>query len=408
MDNLTHSLAGALSVELCAGLLPERWRPTRRPALFVTAVLANNVPDLDFAYAFVTEGKLGYLLHHRGHTHTLLGAIALWGLLAGLGLAWSRRWRDEFAGRDRAWLVGLALFGGLLHVAMDFGNSYGVHPFWPWDASWYYGDTIFIIEPWLWVIFGLTLFASSKPRLARAFAILPVGLALAFVWALPVPWPAAVALTAGVSSFVLLRRRLERSRHALCVLFVGALYTIAVVTRVLVGSVVEREVASEPSLRVLDLVRSPMPATPWCWDVIQVAIDGSQEAPEYVVRYGRVGLIPSLGGPRNCPESREGFTAEVVPRHVDRGRVSWDFEYRRSLADLASAARDCHFQALLRFARVPYYEPASQRAGDLRYDRSEEDEFADVRLQGGQPCPKWVPPWDPPRADLLRITSDTR
>ena len=38
----------------------------------------------------------------------------------------------------------------LLHIGMDFMNNYGVHPFWPVDSRWWYGDSVFIIEPLLW------------------------------------------------------------------------------------------------------------------------------------------------------------------------------------------------------------------------------------------------------------------
>src|SRR5687768_1114261 len=47
-------------------------------------------------------------------------------------------------------LAGVLLLTPLLHIAMDFGNNYGVHPFWPLDNRWFYGDSIFIIEPLFW------------------------------------------------------------------------------------------------------------------------------------------------------------------------------------------------------------------------------------------------------------------
>ena len=45
----------------------------------------------------------------------------------------------------------------LSHIVADAWNSYGVHPFWPFDNHWYYGDAINIYEPWLWVILGVTV-----------------------------------------------------------------------------------------------------------------------------------------------------------------------------------------------------------------------------------------------------------
>jgi ribosomal protein L28 len=60
-------------------------RKRRRPApdtdddaqLTLVSILANNAPDLDIVYIGITGGKLGYLLHHRGHTHTLVATLVL-------------------------------------------------------------------------------------------------------------------------------------------------------------------------------------------------------------------------------------------------------------------------------------------------------------------------------------------
>ena len=79
MDNITHSLAGLLVaevvVELRADRAPEDAR--FRSALYVTSLLANNLPDLDILYTGGIGAPLGYLLHHRGHTHTVIGSVPL-------------------------------------------------------------------------------------------------------------------------------------------------------------------------------------------------------------------------------------------------------------------------------------------------------------------------------------------
>jgi hypothetical protein len=55
---------------------------------------------------------------------------------------------------------------------------------------------------------------------------------------------------------------------------------------------------------------------------------------------------------------------------------------------------------------VPYVTPPAvdrtRIIGDTRYDRHRGLDFADFRLSAvpGR-CPKFVPPWLPPRADLL-------
>jgi inner membrane protein len=42
----------------------------------------------------------------------------------------------------------------LSHPALDLLNSYGIRPWLPLDEEWVYGDTLFIVDPWLWVLFG--------------------------------------------------------------------------------------------------------------------------------------------------------------------------------------------------------------------------------------------------------------
>src|SRR5262245_13104064 len=43
----------------------------------------------------------------------------------------------------------VALLAMATHPALDFLNSYGVRPFLPWSNTWYYGDSVFIFDPYL-------------------------------------------------------------------------------------------------------------------------------------------------------------------------------------------------------------------------------------------------------------------
>ena len=92
MDNLTHSLLGAVVGETLARFVPNARSvlpETTRRSLYVSLmVVGSNLPDLDSLYTGITGGKLGYLLHHRGHTHTLVGALAIAALTYGLWLWW--------------------------------------------------------------------------------------------------------------------------------------------------------------------------------------------------------------------------------------------------------------------------------------------------------------------------------
>src|SRR5262245_13314230 len=83
MDNLTHSLLGAALAELA---LPRDASRVTRRVLFAVGIVASNLPDVDLLYTGITAPPLGYLLHHRGHTHTVVGLLVQGLLLAGLCL----------------------------------------------------------------------------------------------------------------------------------------------------------------------------------------------------------------------------------------------------------------------------------------------------------------------------------
>src|SRR6185295_6833453 len=140
MDNITHSVVGLGVGELVQRSLPPEAdharQKTRHRLLLTACAVASNFPDLDLVFTRLAPAPLGYLLHHRGHTHTLLYLIpqALL-LLALLWMLWPNARALLRASRDarRGLLLALAA-GFLLHLGMDFMNNYGVHPFYPFNG----------------------------------------------------------------------------------------------------------------------------------------------------------------------------------------------------------------------------------------------------------------------------------
>jgi inner membrane protein len=65
------------------------------------------------------------------------------------------------------WLIALSYTGVLLHVAMDLLNNYGVRILMPFSQRWFYGDTLFIIDPWLWLMLGAGVWLSIRQRSVR-------------------------------------------------------------------------------------------------------------------------------------------------------------------------------------------------------------------------------------------------
>ncbi|MEO0462022.1 MAG: metal-dependent hydrolase [Pseudomonadota bacterium] len=149
MDNLTHGLTGALMAQ--TGL-------KRKTGLGLAAlVLGANLPDIDVVGLLWLDSTeaLGF---RRGITHGPIGVALLpLGLAA---LLWGfDRWQDRRCkrpkGRDPVrfgWLYALGLIGAISHTLMDWLNVYGVRFLYPFDTSWYYGDTLFIIDVWLWAL----------------------------------------------------------------------------------------------------------------------------------------------------------------------------------------------------------------------------------------------------------------
>src|SRR5690349_7082612 len=210
MDNVTHALAGLLLAE-CAVRLRVRhegMEPSRRfrTVAAVSSLIAANLPDADLFYTGVGGDRLGYMLHHRGYSHTVVAALVGAVLVYGVALVlW--RWRAGKAppAADSRWLLALLVVSTLSHIVLDFTNSYGVHPFWPFDDRWYSGDAVFIVEPWLWVVSVPMLVAASRARLARVLLSLVLVAGLVLAWRVDlVTIGAATALTAGVALFIVL------------------------------------------------------------------------------------------------------------------------------------------------------------------------------------------------------------
>jgi len=379
-----------------------------RTAIYVLSIVGNNLPDLDFSYARVSGKTFGYLLQHRGYTHTLPAALLFAGLLFGVVSLLARRRGQALAAGDRGLLAGVALAGPLLHIAMDFGNNYGVHPFWPVYSAWFYGDSFFILEPSFWLVISAPLAFSFRSRAVRIALWLTLAVALGALWYRPfVPRSHAIGLsllTAGLLVAARGMRPLARLGLSLASFMLLAL-TFVVGSRLAKGLVREQAARLFPGAITLDVVATPMPANPFCWSVILV----DRDANRYWVRLGQAAIFPAWLDADACPYDRgSNPTTPLLPLRLQAGAgLRFTEEYRGSVPELQALENArCEVRALLRFARVPYYTPRApdetRIVGDVRYDRNPDLDFSDFRLAPQQAnCPTHVPPWLPPRTDLL-------
>ena len=407
MDNLSHTVAGLLIGEIVSRALPDRVKGadveaalrTRRALLLTASTIANNFPDLDMLYSRILPPPLGYLLHHRGHTHTLFLAIPqsilLLGVLLGLWPAARRLVRADAIARNA--LIALTLGGFFLHVFFDSLNSYGVHPFAPFVNRWYYGDVVFIAEPYFWIAFGVTFSMTIRRSWVRAAMItvllsIPTAFCIAGYLALPTLFVldlAAILIVAAQLKFPTGNRGNA----------VGlAIWAAFIVAQVYFGNEGRMQVTEAlefnlPGESVLDVAMTPLPAQPLCWNFVGLTRgDGGV----YRVRSGRIAVRPGLVTLEGCR-----WLDRAIPLKREDG-IAWTGAENGNVREIQLlASANCSFDAWLRFARMPALNDGL--ATDLRFSRGGAANFSSLRLADFErpECPGWIPNWGYPRADLL-------
>jgi inner membrane protein len=129
----------------------KRLSPRAMPAM----IIAANLPDID---SFVA-GTIGCepIAAHRGFTHGIGGLVTM--PFLAVAIIWL--WEKLQPGKE-----GSLKFGGLLlacflavlsHPLLDLMNTYGTRVLEPFSHRWFYADTLFIVDPWIWVMLILGL-----------------------------------------------------------------------------------------------------------------------------------------------------------------------------------------------------------------------------------------------------------
>jgi inner membrane protein len=408
MDNVTHTIIGALVGEVAARVAPSHKSTlpatTRRNLCVTLAAIGSNLPDSDLLYSFI-GGKLNYLLHHRGHTHTILIALLLGAATLAITRWWLRRRGLQASSQDYALLGAVLLFTPLLHIAMDLTNNYGVHPFWPLDNRWFYGDSVFIIEPLFWAACAPLAFI-FKTHIAR-FAVLLLmvaAIALCFFTGM-VPRPLAVAYALLVAGMLLIGQRAPTNVALAASVFVwlGSTAMFAITAQSARSKIDAIAAHQFPDSTLVDRMVTPMPINPACWEVMMLL----KESDTAVIRRAMLTMSPAWLTPEQCLSRSLDLeiTAPLVPVPKESSEhVKWYGQISTPLARLAEVARNnCEAAAAFRFIRMPWLANVKDGLvlGDLRYDREPELGFAEFVITDPPSCPRFVPNWIEPRRDLL-------
>lgn len=325
VDNLCHSLVGAT-------LSGAGFR--RRTGLATaTMVIGANLPDVDVLVYLGGGGGTSALAFRRGWTHGILAMVVLPFVLAGI-MTWlghrlearRARRRRSFAPVVPSQLLLVAAISIWTHPLFDMFNTYGVRLLMPFSSRWFYGDTLFIVDPWVWLALGVGTFISL--RRARAVPV-------------------------GAASHAVMTRAERPARLAIAAV---ATYIAAMAVTSRAGrSVVERQARASGSAPSLSVMVAPEAITPYTRSVVR-----------------DMGLWYEIGRLTWSPEPRYQVVGEPVLKTTNAA----------TLTALASR-RGKEFAAWTRF---PFAEVTTTndsvvvRFDDVRYARPGQRSFASTAV----------------------------
>lgn len=368
MDNLTHSLVGLAAAK--AGL--ERLSP----GTTALCVIAANAPDLDILTVF--NGRWAYLQHHRGITHSIIGTIALAVVIP--ILFWlGDQFISPLVGRQpKTKLRGLLLASLVVsatHPILDWTNNYGIRPLLPWNGQWYYGDLVFIIDPWLWLSLGGVCFLlTSKTRWqVGAWSLLATILSAAvilvpslrpgsmFPVTAQIVWVLGIALLIAVHRARLAERwpmAIPLTVFAMIVVYWGGL---AILHRsALVQAETEAVIqASSRGETINRLAAMPVLANPTRWQCVFVTNHATYRFDLSLVQSNVISGIVRY-------EKPEGSAAEAFSSAARDPRTSIFLGFARF--PVMRVRGDCLSETLVQFADLRYTEPGTGPRGAFTLD----------------------------------------
>jgi inner membrane protein len=359
MENLTHSLVGLTAAK--AGL--ERLSP----GATALCVVAANAPDSDIL-ALAFGDRWTYLQNHRGITHSIAGVVALAIILPLIFYAVDWLWSRSRKQPPRVKLKGLLIASFIVsatHPLLDWTNNYGIRFLLPWNAKWFYGDLVFIADPYLWLILGGALFLLSAKTTSGKIVWALVAATLTFLlitsplssnvtnirliallWSLTL---IALILLFATGAQERWGRKIVFVSYALVLVYWGML-ALAHSRAVARGGEQAARIAGANGETVTRLAAMPTLANPFRWDCVfetdratyrfSLRLSDQTGSPE-VIRYGKA-----------PPELKEAV-AQQRPARVFLGFARFPV---MQLAD-----PDCVTRTLVQLADLRYTEPGGSR-----------------------------------------------
>jgi inner membrane protein len=261
---------------------------------------------------------------------------------------------------------------------MDWTNNYGLRPLLPWSGRWFYGDLVYIIDPWLWLsLGGASFLLTAKTRwrsvawgalalLATvAFVVLPLRVGETYPHtsrALWLVWLACLIVAHRMKVAPRLGSSIALAALAFVVLYWGALGFVH-------GHAVERAravaeaVAARGGESVLRVAAMPSLADPSSWRVLA-------ETDRATYRFN-ISLLARVETEAAAPaalarfEKPQGEAAELAARAAVDERAEIFLDFARFPA-VRVETQNCAEELLVQFADLRFTEPGSgRRAGNF-------------------------------------------
>src|SRR5215213_2628655 len=361
MDNLTHSLVGLTAAK--AGL------EKLSPGATTLCVIAANAPDSDIVVLAFGD-RWTFLHHHRGITHAIVGVIALAVILPlifyGVDRLWSR-YKDQPPQTKLKGLMLASFIASATHPFLDWTNTYGIRFFLPWSQKWSYGDLVFIVDPYIWLILGGTVFLlTAKSRFLKVIWGVIAAITTFLVVASPrsggLPSPNLIALLwiVAIVAFIVLSIKGARERWGRKIAFVAIAFVLCywsllgfahsrAITR---GNEEAAKMVSANGETIARLAAMPRLANPFRWDCVfetdramyRFDFGLLDEGAENAVRYEKPG--PELNG---------------VVDYVTQQRSAQIFLNFARFTVMNIADPGCTTSTLVQLADLRYTEPGRSR-----------------------------------------------
>ena len=320
MDPLAHTLVGASLAETRLKRLTHLASPT--------LILGANAPDVDAVTMFISrDAALGF---RRGWTHGILSLVLLPLILAALILLFDRvlaRARGREVRARPAPVILLAYLGVLTHPFLDWLNTYGIRLLMPFDDRWFYGDALFVIDPWVWLLAGTSVaLAHSTTAVSKtAWLVLAVALTALVTGVAGIPVAARIVWLVGAAAVVAVRgwggAQRQVPRVAVGCLTCATIYIGLMVagSRQAASQVVEW--LSERDDTPVEVMAGPGPVNPFVRDVV-VADDQHYHLLEVDWWQDEPVQIASPTIERGPPPDDPVIAAAIAAPHV-QGLMSW-------------------------------------------------------------------------------------